>query len=87
MMINLKLSGKLKNLKGLIVGGMTKIKNTTPDYGKSAYEVITDNTSDGNYPVVFGFQAGHMQPNHALYMGRNVVIDVTDQHSMIRFEV
>jgi muramoyltetrapeptide carboxypeptidase len=86
MMMNLKLSGKLKNLKGLIVGGMTKIKHTTPDYGKSVSEVISDIISDYNYPVIFGFPAGHIIPNYALYMGRNVKMEVTDQKTLIHFK-
>ena len=86
MMMNLKLSGKLKNLKGLIVGGMTKIKHTTPDYDKTADEVISEIISEYNYPVIFGFQAGHIIPNHTLILGRNVNIKVSDQKTMIHFE-
>ena len=86
MMMNLKLSGKLKNLKGLIIGGMTNIKPTTPDYGKTAYEVISEIISEYNYPVIFGFQAGHFIPNHALFPGRNIKIEVSDQKTMIHFE-
>ncbi len=85
MMMNLKLSGKLNNLKGLIIGGMTKIKHTTPDYGKSAYEVISDIIADGDYPVAFGFQAGHIIPNHTLCMGRNIKMEVSDQGTLIHF--
>ena len=86
MMMNLKLSGKLENLKGLIIGGMTNIKPTTPDYGKTAYEVISEIISEYNYPVIFGFQAGHFIPNHTLFPGRNIKIEVSDQKTMIHFE-
>ena len=85
MMMNLKISGKLKDLKGLIVGGMTKIKHTTPGYGKSACEVISDIVSDYRYPVVFEFPAGHIIPNYTLPMGRNVKMEVSDQKTVISF--
>jgi muramoyltetrapeptide carboxypeptidase len=86
MMMNLKISGKLKNLKGLIIGGMTKIKNTTPDFGKSAYEVISDIVSDYAYPVIFGFPAGHIIPNYTLIMGHNIRMEVSDNKTFIGFK-
>ncbi|MFO7658762.1 MAG: LD-carboxypeptidase [Bacteroidales bacterium] len=86
MMINLKLSGKLARLKGLIVGGMTKISDTEPAYGKTAYEVISDAVAEYNYPVIFGFGAGHMYPNLALLMGSQVELDVDNKTARISFK-
>ncbi|MBN2613508.1 MAG: LD-carboxypeptidase [Bacteroidales bacterium] len=85
MMMNLKLSGKLAGLKGMIVGGMTKITDTDPVYGKTAYEVIAESVADYNYPVIFGFDAGHMYPNLALLMGSHVEINVNDAGTQISF--
>ena len=85
MMMNLKISGKLKDLKGLIVGGMTGIKQTTPVFGKSAYEVISDIISEYTYPVIYGFPAGHLIPSLTLAMGRNIRMEVSDQKTLIVF--
>lgn len=72
MMINLKRGGKLDKLKGLIVGGMTKMKDNTIPFGKTANEIIADTVKNYKYPVCFDFPAGHEDPNLALIMGRNV---------------
>lgn len=86
MMMNLKISGKLKSLKGLIVGGMTNIRHTTPDYGKTAYEVIADIISGYDYPVTYGMKAGHNLPNLPLYMGRHTHMEVTAEKTIIEFK-
>ena len=39
MMLTLKRAGKLKSLAGLIVGGMTDMKDNTVPFGKSAEEI------------------------------------------------
>ncbi|MBN2212948.1 MAG: LD-carboxypeptidase [Bacteroidales bacterium] len=85
MMMNLQISGKLKDLKGLIVGGMTRIKHTTPDFDKSAYDVISEIISEYSYPVIYGFPAGHLITNHTLVMGRNIRMEVSDHESLVGF--
>lgn len=70
MMLQLKRSGKLKKLKALVVGGMTDMKDNTIPFGKTAEEIILDTVKEYNYPVVFGFPAGHIDENFALYFGK-----------------
>jgi muramoyltetrapeptide carboxypeptidase len=70
MMLNLKRAGKLSHLKALIVGGMTDMKDNTIPFGKTAEEIILDAVKEYDYPVCFGFPAGHIDRNLALYLGR-----------------
>lgn len=77
MMMQLKRSGKLKHLKGLIVGGMTDMKDNKVPFGKTAEEIIIDAVKEYNYPVCFNFPAGHIEENRALYFGRKVKLVVT----------
>ena len=79
MMMNLKRSGKLEHLKGLIVGGMTDMKDNTIPFGKTAEEIIFDAVKDYDYPVCFGFPAGHIEDNCALIMGREVEMEVGER--------
>jgi muramoyltetrapeptide carboxypeptidase len=79
MMMNLKRSGKLNNLNGLIVGGMTDMRDNTIPFGKTAEEIIFDAVKKYNYPVCFGFPAGHLDDNRALIMGREVELNVEDE--------
>jgi muramoyltetrapeptide carboxypeptidase len=76
MMISLKRSGKLENLAGLVVGGMTEMKDNTVPFGKSAEEIIFDAVKEFNFPVCFGFPAGHADVNLALYFGRRTRLSV-----------
>ena len=83
MMMNLKRTGKLSNLKGLIVGGMTDIKDNTVPFGKTAEEIILDTVKVYNYPVCFGFPAGHVENNSALIMGGMASLEVNDDVKLI----
>lgn len=76
MMISLKRCGKLEKLSGLIVGGMTDMKDNEIPFGKTAEEIISDIVSDYNYPVCFNFPAGHVDDNRALILGRNCKLRV-----------
>ncbi|HYX05487.1 MAG TPA: LD-carboxypeptidase [Bacteroidales bacterium] len=85
MMINLKLSGKLTNLKGLIVGGMTGMRDNEIPFGKTAEEIIREAVEEFEYPVCFNFPAGHQEPNMALYLGREIEMNVTEELSVIEY--
>jgi len=76
MMTSLKRSGKLKSIKGLIVGGMTKMNDNTIPFGKTAEQIIFEAVSDYNYPVCFNFPAGHIDHNLTLKFGEDVQLDV-----------
>lgn len=69
MMMQLKRSGKLENLAGMIVGHFTDMKDNEVPYGKNAYEIIAEHVADYDYPVLFGYPAGHEDDNRALLMG------------------
>jgi muramoyltetrapeptide carboxypeptidase len=76
MMMSLKRSGKLEHLAGLVVGGMTEMKDNTVPFGKNAEEIIYDAVKEYSFPVCFGFPAGHADVNLALYFGRKVSLEV-----------
>lgn len=69
MMQALKRAGKLTNLKGLIVGGMSDMKDNTVPFGSEANQIISQSVSEFNYPVYFGFSAGHQDVNVSLIFG------------------
>lgn len=85
MMMQLKLSGKLKKLKGLIVGGMTDMKDNAIPFGKSANEIILDAVKEYDYPVCFNFPAGHIDDNYALYLGKETKLTVSVTKTEINF--
>jgi len=76
MMMQLKLSGKLKNLAALIVGGMSDMKDNPIPFGKTAEEIIHDAIKDYDYPVCFQFPAGHIEKNLPVYFGKTATLTI-----------
>jgi len=69
MMQSLKRAEKLNKLAGLIVDGMTELKDNKTEFGKTAEQIIYEAVADQNYPVCFNFPAGHIEKNLALVFG------------------
>jgi muramoyltetrapeptide carboxypeptidase len=69
MIYQLKRSGKLKDLAGLIIGGFTDMKDTDRPFGKTVYEAINDIVAEYNYPVCYNFPVSHGTENVALKVG------------------
>ena len=69
MMYQLKRSGKLSKLAGLIVGGFTDNKDTERPFGQTAYEIIYDVVKKYDYPICFGFPVSHEKENYAIKIG------------------
>lgn len=86
MLMNLKRNGCLENLKGIIVGGMTKMNDNEVPWGKNALEIIQDVTKPYDIPIVYGFPAGHLPDNRALIFGKTVILEVTDGGTKLMFE-
>lgn len=76
MLHQLKRSGKLKNIAGLIVGGFTDMKDTERPFGKDVYEIISDLVAEYDYPVCYGFPVSHGKENYALKMGAGYKLKV-----------
>ena len=86
MMTNLKRNGSLKNLKGIILGGMTSMNDNAIPWGKNALEIIQESVKDLNIPVVYNFPAGHIKDNRALILGGTITLDVSDKGTNLVFE-
>ncbi len=69
MFYQLKRSGKLSKLAGLIIGGFTDMKDTERPFGKTVLEIIRDIIQEYDYPVCFDFPVSHSDRNYALKVG------------------
>ncbi|MGM0612735.1 MAG: S66 peptidase family protein [Bacteroidota bacterium] len=74
MMLNLMRSGKLNEIKALLVGWMSDMNDNPIPFGKNAHEIIRERMQKTNIPVIFGFPAGHLEPNLTLILGRKIRI-------------
>lgn len=84
MMHQLKLSGKLANLAGLILGDFTEMKDNESPFGKTIHEIISECVAEYDYPFCFGFPAGHDKKNLALAFGQNWELNVSDKYSKLK---
>lgn len=67
MMRNLRLSGVLANLSGLIVGQFSDCEDD-PSMHASVYETIKEAVADYDYPLVFNAPVGHVEHNLPLWL-------------------
>jgi muramoyltetrapeptide carboxypeptidase len=85
MMQNLKLSGMLENLAGLVVGGLTDMHDNEVPFGLDAAEIIREAVEEFDFPVCFNFPAGHVEENMAMVLGREVSFEVTEDGSHLNY--
>ncbi len=85
IMVSLLRSGILEGIAGLVVGGMTDMNDNNVPFGKTAEEIIAGAVEEYDYPVFFGFPAGHQPENHPLVIGRHAAISVGDSISSLVF--
>jgi muramoyltetrapeptide carboxypeptidase len=76
MFVQLRRSGKLDHLAGLIIGGFTDVKDTERPFGKTVMEIIAAHIKDFKYPVCFGFPVSHEKENYALKVGAGYKLKV-----------
>ncbi len=86
LLYSLKLAGVFKDLKGLIVGGFTDIKESETPFGKTIEQMILEVTKGTDYPILFDFPAGHFPDNRALILGAKVKLRVEERYSKITFK-
>jgi muramoyltetrapeptide carboxypeptidase len=70
MFWNLQRTGKLKDLKALIVGGFkVKVDDAGEEFGRTLQDIVMAQVKDYDYPVCFDFPVGHQKNNYALKCG------------------
>ncbi|WP_367329668.1 S66 peptidase family protein [Sphingobacterium multivorum] len=85
MLWALKRAGKLKKLNGLLVGGFSAMKDNDPAFGQSVAEIVWDKVKEYDFPVAFGYPAGHIDDNHALMFGRTVTLATTESSVQLTY--
>ena len=79
MLMQLKLAGKLKDVRGIIFGEMMDCRQT-PDQDYTLEEVILRVVADLQIPVAFGLRSGHVShANITLPIGVRARLEVADE--------
>lgn len=82
MLANLKLSGKLDAIKGVIVGEFSQM---TQSSDLPINEIIHNYFDDLNIPILYGINMGHDTKNLATYLGRTVKLTVSKDKATISY--
>ncbi|MFN3529426.1 MAG: LD-carboxypeptidase [Bacteroidia bacterium] len=69
MMMCLKRAGVLSQLAGLLVGGLTKMNDNAIGFGRTAEQILLEAVAPYDYPIAFGFPAGHQPLNQSIRLG------------------
>jgi muramoyltetrapeptide carboxypeptidase len=85
MLQSLKRAGYFENLKGLLVGDMSKLRKNTTLWGTSVEQLILDALAEYDFPIAFNMPAGHEKDNRALVLGRIVNLKVEKEESSLIF--
>ena len=86
MMQNLRLSGALENLAGLIVGQFSDCEED-PLMMQSISEIVFDAVKSYEYPVCFNFPAGHVDYNLALALGMEIQLYVGNSKVEMKYNI
>lgn len=79
MFWNLKRSGKLDKLSGLIIGGFkVKPDDAGEEFGRTVYDIVTEVAKEFSYPICFDFPVGHQKNNYALKCGVKHALQVSN---------
>jgi muramoyltetrapeptide carboxypeptidase len=85
MFYNLKRTGKLGKLNGLLIGAF-RVKPDDPgdEFGKSIYNIVLEQVAAYSYPVCFNFPVGHTKTNYALKCGVRHELNVSKDSVIFR---
>ena len=85
MFFALKKCGALEKIKGLIIGGMTELEDTTIPFGLSVEDIVLQHFTFKKIPICFDFPAGHIDDNRALIFGQEVELKVDEKEMALFF--
>jgi muramoyltetrapeptide carboxypeptidase len=85
MFWSLKRTGKLQQLKGLIIGGFSVKPDPDPadEFPKDVYAIVQEKVKNYKYPVCFDFPVGHQRNNFALKCGIRHRLTVSEAGSSL----
>ncbi|GAA0892491.1 LD-carboxypeptidase [Fulvivirga kasyanovii] len=76
MFMQLRRSGKLESLAGVIIGDFSQMKDTQIPFGKSVFDLIAAHFEGLEIPIAYNFPVGHEARNLAIPIGRKMKLEV-----------
>lgn len=78
MMLQLKRSGSLQHINGLIIGEMLEMGDRNVPFGKSVDEIVLDVCEDLDFPIISNFPCGHGDYQATLPVSQDVELHAED---------
>ena len=85
MLTSYRLAGKLEDVSAILAGGFNDMKDTRIPMNRSVEDIISEIVSIYDFPVFFGFPAGHVPDNRAFYIGREADIRRSGEELVLTF--
>jgi muramoyltetrapeptide carboxypeptidase len=85
MFFALKKSGILDRISGLIIGGMTEMKDTAVPFGMTLEEIILQHFTFSKIPIAFDAPIGHIDDNRAVIVGAEVELSVQNEQTNLAY--
>ncbi len=85
MLRSVELSNKYIDIRAIIVGDFTDIKDNERPFGVSIQEMLVNIGKRNNIPVIFGLKTGHGDPTLALPLGQKTYITIKDNICTLKF--
>jgi muramoyltetrapeptide carboxypeptidase len=79
MLFSFQKADIFSKINGLIVGGMTNLRDTSNNFGINIYEIILKQFQDKKIPIAFDFPSGHIDDNIPMVMGKKVELSVLEK--------
>ena len=83
MLTHLLRTGKLDNLAGLLIGGLTDMTNPNDKFNRTAEQIVSEKVAQFAYPLAFSFPAGHQNENQPLIFGQECLLNVETNQSQL----
>ena len=83
MMLHLKNSGSLNNIKGLLIGEMLEMGDSEVPFGKNTDEIVLDVCGDLDIPIISNFPCGHGDYQATLPVSHHVEIHANEDNPYI----
>ena len=84
MLLHLRSSGSLNQIKGLVIGEMLNVGDTEVPFGKTVDEIVMDVCHDLDIPIISNFPCGHGDYQVTLPVSHDVELIALDDDPCIR---
>lgn len=85
MLNKLRRVGKFENLKGVLVGDFTNVRDSNAYFTRSLNELILSYFEGPNCPIAFGFPAGHEPKNVSLLFHQEALVNIEKEKATIEY--